>query len=125
MFANPFLKQEFLEKEISAVNGEYVNDLSKDIWKTYGLTCQLAEGKYNKFTVGNRESLMKDGVRDQMENFRSQYYTAVNMALVIQSSESLSTMQNLIEENLFSQIPQGQPNFESLSLDAPSEKPFP
>ena len=38
MFSAPILRQENLEKEVSAVNGEYVNDLSKDSCKVYGLT---------------------------------------------------------------------------------------
>ena len=68
MFSAPILRQENLEKEVSAVNGEYVNDLSKDSWKVYGLTAQLSkpDHPYHTFTVGNRETLMVDGVKDAM-----------------------------------------------------------
>ena len=64
MFSNPIFSKENVEKESSAVNGEYEIDVSSDTWKITNLMSLISKENHpmSRFTIGNKESLKKDGV---------------------------------------------------------------
>ena len=71
MFANPVFRDENVARESSAVNGEYEIDVSSDDWKMTNLMSLIANKSHplSRFTIGNKDTLKKEGVTEALNNF--------------------------------------------------------
>ncbi|EGR33835.1 n-arginine dibasic nrd convertase 1, putative [Ichthyophthirius multifiliis] len=108
-FIDPLLKEEQLEREIQAVDSEYVNTLTNEFNRIYGLLNYISDKQhpFNTFSYGNIDSLMKipKNTYFALREFLQKYYFSENMTLVVKvDSIYLNSTKNKIE-NLFSQIP--------------------
>lgn len=87
-FIDPTFNEEAVFKEVNAVNSEYEIDVSDDGWKLYHLLTTQTKKSHplSKFSIGNLDSLNKDGVVDALKDYFQKYYSANVMALVIKSN---------------------------------------
>ncbi len=96
MFKSPLLDQRMIEKEVNAVQAEWLrftesNRLPLEI--VLANESKLDPG-VNVFVWGNQETLKsgKGGVKAQLQAFFDQYYVAPNMTLVIQGDYSIGQL---------------------------------
>ena len=64
MFIDPEFLKEFVDKESSAVNGEYEIDISSEDWKFENILTIISNKEHpmSRFTIGNTETLRKEGI---------------------------------------------------------------
>ena len=95
----PLMKEECVNKEINAVHSEYEYKLNMDGRRLWQLERSLAkeDSIYNKFSVGNLETLKKDGLVEQLKKFHGEWYSSNQMALVVVAPEELDHIQEKVE----------------------------
>lgn len=130
LFINPLMLPDSISREIEAIGknfrtyiyifinnyyyflseSEFQNNVNDDDSRIVQLFASKANGPASTFTWGNLKTLKEeidcDKLYAEAHKFRSKYYVANNMYLCIESSESLDSLQNLVEKN-FSQIKNG------------------
>ena len=90
MFANPLLSEEYMDKEINAVNSENDKNLNNDGWKLLQLLKSLSskdkDNKFNAFSTGNSKSLRvldKSSLNKIIRQYVNDNYVPENMRLVL------------------------------------------
>lgn len=70
-FVSPLFTEKFVDKEINAVDSEFKKNFSDDTWRYWSAFGKLANEGSNasKFSIGNRKTLDKPGVRDALMKF--------------------------------------------------------
>lgn len=104
-FIEPTFQQSCIDKEINAVNSEYLKDRDLDIFKykqALKLITHDTHPFYN-FDIGSNETLRKQNIREELINFYNKYYHAENMQLILIHKEPIEIMENMIK--IFSEIP--------------------
>lgn len=98
-FSCPLLKKECVNREIHAVDSEFQMNFNDDNNKIWHVKKALADenSPFRKFHCGNLGSLKKDGLLTALKNFHEKYYSANQMALVINSPDELDFMQKQVE----------------------------
>lgn len=94
MFNESLLEAEYIEKEINAVNSEFLMYLNNDEMREFNIISDFFGGK---FSIGNTESLKEKGLQELLNQVKAlikQHYVADQMKLVIISHESLDDLQN-------------------------------
>ncbi|EGR34045.1 m16 family protein, putative, partial [Ichthyophthirius multifiliis] len=119
-FIDPLLKENQLEREIQALDSEYMNGLSSEDDRIYNLLICISDKQhpYNNFIYGNTDSLMKNPKNTSLalREFLQKFYFSENMTLVVKvDSNYQNSIKNKIE-NLFSQIPSFQKKAENSNL---------
>ncbi|CAF0957364.1 unnamed protein product [Didymodactylos carnosus] len=116
-FVSPLLTKKWYDKEMEAVNSEYLNAKSNDVWKQIFILKNSSNPKfpYSRLNVGTLDILKRENIGDLLNNFYQKYYTSKNMKLVIIELEQLTV-------KLFSEIPTGLPQDEFLNFTG--ELPF-
>ena len=104
-YISPLFKDECVGKEVKAVNSEYEMNLNSDMWRNYMLVRSLSdEGTLNKkFSIGNLETLSKDGTVARLKTFHKKYYSANTMALIVHGPQELDELEAKVDE-IFSPI---------------------
>jgi len=91
-FIDPLLQDEFVEKEVKAVDSEHVKNISQDDWRIYDIIkkCFNQNHKISKFSTGNLKTLLpkndKENIkilRDKLYKFFNEKYSANKMSLFI------------------------------------------
>ena len=79
------MKESCIEKEVYAVDEEYCLALEKgDIYK-YQAMFSIANHPFNKFTMGNKDTLLHSKIREELVNFYEKYYSSNIMNVVLYS----------------------------------------
>jgi insulysin len=102
---------------MNAVNSENEKNQQSDFWRFYQLLYKCAQPKsaFNKFIIGNKQTLDKDDIRDQLLDFYDKWYSANTMKLCVYSNKELDDIEKIVVDK-FSSIENKQiqiPNFNS------------
>jgi insulysin len=75
-FFCPILSKDAIEKEINAVNSEFLKNQNNDTWKSFHLLKTLSNPKssFIKFGTGNSNSLNKPDIHTKVKEFYEQHY---------------------------------------------------
>lgn len=120
-YVSPLLKEDCVDKEMNAVNSESELYLNNDSWRLFHLSRTFADEntEFNKYNVGNLDTLKKDGVVEALKDFHSKYYSSNQMGLVVYAPEELDQIQKKVEE-IFDPVPNKKIKYETWK-----ELPFP
>lgn len=106
-FVDPLLSENAIEREINAINSEYMKNAPIDIVKVLSVLKDVMDNKdhpYYNFGFGNTKTLLKDDIRNVLKNFYDTYYSANIMNLVVLSNSSIEIMEKKIT-TMFLKIP--------------------
>lgn len=108
-FIDPLLNESQIEKEVNAVDSEYEIDVSTDAWKLMHLVTLLSDSKHpqSRFTIGNKETLDKEGVMRALKDFYRNHYSSNNMALVIRTNQDLDRLTDFLNESDMAKVEDG------------------
>ena len=83
--------QEYVEKELNAVDSEFKKNLPDDSWRCFQIMTQLAkpDSPFRKFTIGNKETLGKENSKLEMENFWRKFYSSNLMTVILYGTETV------------------------------------
>lgn len=110
-FIAPLIRKGAMSREVRAVDSEYSMALQKDQERLDQIKHTLMQSDHplNTFTAGNQESLSSMPRRAQVDTnqalkeFYEKYYSAHLMVLVVQSAETLDTLEDMVQ--VFEKIP--------------------
>ncbi|DBA04210.1 TPA: hypothetical protein N0F65_004318 [Lagenidium giganteum] len=111
-FISPLMKAEALERELSAIDSEFIQATQNDRIRLQQVLSDTSvpSHPYHRFGWGNRKSLMEDparrniNVREEILKFYTQNYSANIMKLVVCGDNSLDEMEKWVRAS-FTQIP--------------------
>ena len=114
-FISPSFNQDSVERELRAIDSEYLNSMTNDSWRNYQLlkhTCNQKHpfakfgcGNYNTLTNGGNitgvdaESSGGSNPRDDLIEFWKNKYVAENMKLCVVGRASLDELQQVVESS--------------------------
>ncbi|KAM7162054.1 nardilysin-like [Macrochelys suwanniensis] len=124
-FIHPLMIRDAIDREVEAVDSEYQQARPCDANRRELLLGSLARPGHpmKKFFWGNAETLKHEpkksntDIYTRLRDFWQHYYSAHYMNLVVQSKETLDTLEKWVKE-IFSQIPNNglpKPNFGHLT----------
>ena len=104
-FIEPLFSEEFLNKELNAIESEFKADYRDD--STRLLTLFVFEGyknsHFNKFINGNLGTLQKPEIREKVIEFYNEKYDPSMMSLCVFSNKGIEELDNLVKK-YFSRI---------------------
>jgi insulysin len=106
-FVEPLLSKNAVEREINAINSEYLKNTPVDIVRVLSVLKAVMDNKdhpYHNFGFGNTKTLLKPDIRKTLKEFYNKYYSSNIMDLVILSNNSIDEIEPKIIE-MFSKIP--------------------
>jgi secreted Zn-dependent insulinase-like peptidase len=113
-FSKPLFTNELLNKELNAIQSEFISDYRDDLNRLYHLI--LIEGykdsPFNTFINGNLETLQKPEIRDKAIEFFKKYYDPKILSLCVFSNKTIEELKNLVIK-YFSKI-QNIQNFQKI-----------
>lgn len=130
-FISPLFDQSMLERELRAVNSEYLNGRTADNWRNFQLLkhgsspdhpfSKFGCGNYNTLTNGGDATLKEEGKdnvdfgggtspRDDLIQFWTDKYHAGNLRLCVVGRASLDDLQKTVE-SAFGSVRPPPPNF--------------
>tara|TARA_R110001592_G_C13176951_1_gene750412 strand:+ start:156 stop:3017 length:2862 start_codon:yes stop_codon:yes gene_type:complete len=120
-FTSPLFNAEYVEREVNAVHSEYTSKLKDDGRRFFSAikTTLSANHPYNKFSVGNLETLKdtpEKSLRNALLDFYDAHYSANKMRLVVFGKEPLDQLKGWVA-NKFSAIP--NKNIEAIKIEQP------
>jgi insulysin len=117
-FIEPLLSENAIEREINAINSEYLKNYPIDIVRTLSALKSLTDNKehpYNNFGFGNTKTLSSPQIRTTLQDFYNKYYSSNIMNLVVLTNNPITHMEPIITK-MFSKIP---------NKNIPIPNPFP
>eukprot|EP00559_Dactyliosolen_fragilissimus_P007895 CAMPEP_0184864396 /NCGR_PEP_ID=MMETSP0580-20130426/14781_1 /TAXON_ID=1118495 /ORGANISM="Dactyliosolen fragilissimus" /LENGTH=1210 /DNA_ID=CAMNT_0027363151 /DNA_START=55 /DNA_END=3687 /DNA_ORIENTATION=+ len=113
-FISPLFNAESVERELRAIDSEFLNGMTSDSWRNYQLlksSCNPSH-PFSKFGCGNYNTLTNGGditgksaedsggssPRDDLIQFWEQNYVAENMKLCVVAKAEINHMQECVEE---------------------------
>ena len=107
-FINPLLSDEYVDREKNAVHSEYQMQKKEDSWRQFMASKLAMNSSYggSRFSIGSLETLSGD-VKEELNKFQSEQYSANQMGAVVLSNESIDQMRLWINP-LFNLIPNRQ-----------------
>lgn len=114
-FSCPLFLKDSVNREINAVNSEYLNSLNSKDFRIKALLSEFTEKNdlRGRFSCGNTETLNHDGIWDILVKFWMEYYSADGMCLAICGNNSIEELEEIAM--LFSDIP-NRNYYEKLAL---------
>lgn len=114
-FVCPLFAQDSVAREICAVDSEWRSGLNEPWWRQHALLSEfVAAGEVRgRFSVGNSETLSKDGIWERVKEFWREKYRSEEMAVVLCSNVSLERLREVAE--IFARVPSGILNGLSIS----------
>lgn len=103
-FMSPLFMKGSVDREICAVDSEFLNTLNNDAWRIGALLSELIkDGELRgRFNCGNEETLRQENILDEVIKLWKDTYSSDLMKLVICSNNSLDELEELAQ--LFSRI---------------------
>lgn len=73
------------EREILAVESEFIDDVGKDSWRFDQLCKSAANPSHptSKFGIGNKQTLSCENTQEALLKFHARYYKAFRMTLAV------------------------------------------
>ena len=101
-FKHPLFDEKYTEKEINAVNSEFIGNQQSDQWRKYSVLSSVSDPKSfaNRFTIGNKETLMKPGIGEALLDFHAKYYSSNIGFACLYNNQPLETMRKYAIELL-------------------------
>lgn len=98
-FIDPLFLEDSVDREIEAVNAEYIKNLNSDSWRLNQVFKLLIDGDHphKKFSCGNLETLKKNNIREKLLEFYDKYYSANLMRLIVLDKKPIKDMEKNIE----------------------------
>lgn len=101
-FKTPSFNESAVERELRAIDSEYVNGISSDNWKEFQLMKSSADPlhPFSKFGCGNYETLSHGNGRSPREDllmFWDKFYHAENAKLCVVGKASLEALADAVE----------------------------
>lgn len=111
-FIAPRFDPDAVDREIRAIDSEYLNGRTSDSWRNFQFMKSLSDPRhpFAKFGCGNNETLLgppREELLAQLHRFWEDYYRTYNMRLAVVGHASLDALQETVEET-FGQIPFSQ-----------------
>ncbi|MBK8204844.1 MAG: insulinase family protein [Bdellovibrionales bacterium] len=125
-FRDPKLSEEYIDKELNAVNQEYQNNRSNDSRRLWHITQKLIgrDHPLGRVFQGNSQTLADVRMTDLRELFDT-HYVSGNLKLVLAGPQTLDEMEALASQH-FGPLPKRkfqQPLFPPLKLNSPGVIP--
>jgi len=114
-FISPSFDKDAVERELRAIDSEYLNSMTSDSWKNYQLLKSSCNPKhpFSKFGCGNYNTLTNGGnitgtdaassggtsPRDDLLKFWEENYVAENMKLCVVGKAGLDQLQETVEKS--------------------------
>lgn len=100
-FIDPMLSPNSIERERNAVDAEHIKNLTIDDARLSSVLKEFVYDKhpYYNFGGGNKETLSKKNIRDELLELFNKYYSANLMKLVVMSNIPISDMETVIKNN--------------------------
>lgn len=116
-FIDPLLLADCVEREVMAVHSEHQKNLLSDAWRTNHVIQSVADPDHplSQFTTGDKNTLLKENIRDRVIQLYRECYRADRMQLVVYGNESVDIMIGWVEE-LFSSVPGESLDYPQLGL---------
>ncbi|KAL3925063.1 MAG: hypothetical protein SGILL_000654 [Bacillariaceae sp.] len=111
-FIAPKFEENMVDRELRAIDSEYRNGKTSDVWRNYQFLKAVANQKhpFANFGCGNYESLNSKGSPvTELKRFWETYYTTSNMRLSVVGSSSLDALQKTVEDTFGSISYSNQP----------------
>jgi insulysin len=108
-FISPLFSPDAVERELSAIDSEYRNGKTSDVWRNYQLlkaSCNSGH-PFANFGCGNYETLTQYGTErllDELHKFWSTFYRTYNLRLAVVGHGSLDALQRTVEDT-FGSLP--------------------
>lgn len=104
-FIEPLFSRKYVDREVNAVNSEFLMHKQSDGWRQYYLSSVTGnpESSANQFNIGNLETLKdspKGALRKALVDFYEKHYSSDRMYFVAVSSESIDSMKTSIKKGL-------------------------
>jgi insulysin len=98
-FIDPLFSEQYIQKEINAVNSEHQKNLEQDEWRQMQLFRSFFRKDHpaNHFSTGS-EATLKGVTSAEFINFYNTYYSANQMCLVLLSSKGLDELESMARE---------------------------
>ena len=113
-FISPLFSESMVERELRAIDSEYLNGMTSDSWKQFQLLKQSANSShpFGKFGCGNYNTLTNGGTLDKGQDaeasggtnprgdlvkFWEENYVSENMRVCVVGRSSLDDLQNIME----------------------------
>jgi insulysin len=94
-FIDPLFNVNMIQKEINAINNEYLKNINNDMWKMEQFIYDISNKK-NFFTTGSLDTLNKPNIKEELINYYNNYYNSDNISICIASSLSIKELYNII-----------------------------
>lgn len=106
MFISPLLGESAVERELQAVNSEFLNYCNNDHWRSHEVTKILAnpDHPFKNFNVGNAQSLNIPNIVEHVRELYQTKYSSNLMNLCIVSNLDLELLAQEVT-NMFNKIP--------------------
>lgn len=103
-FVDPLFLQDYVEREMNAVNSEHQKNLNSDLWRKARVLNLFLQKKHpqRKFSTGTIDTLRKIDQKDLVAFYKNQY-SANKMKLVLMSPLPMDALEKLAKEK-FSNI---------------------
>ena len=103
-FIDPLFLEDSVDREVEAVNAEYIKNFNSDSWRFNQAFKLLIDNNHphKKFSCGNLDTLKKNNIRSKLLEFYDTYYSSNLMKLVIIDKKSIKDIEKHI--NVFSLI---------------------
>lgn len=98
-FIAPLMQEDYVNKELNAVNSEHLKNLNSDIWRESQVFRHLAkpETVFHGFGTGDLATLKKPDIYSQLKEYHDRYYSANMMKLVVYGNENLDVLESHVE----------------------------
>lgn len=105
-FIDPLLLKDAIQREMHAVDSEFIISVSNHRRRIIGVLRELAmkNNPFHGFQTGNIETLNNPDIRDRLVEFHKKYYSANIMTLSIISNKDIKELEKLVIK-LFSAVP--------------------
>lgn len=113
-FISPTFREESAERELRAINSEYLNGITSDSWRSFQMLKSSGnpEHPFTKFGCGNYNTLTNGGdikgksaedsggssPRTELLSFWDKYYHSNNIKLAVVGKASLDALQQTVED---------------------------
>ena len=104
-FIDPLFNENYINKEINAINSEHQKNINNDNWNINQLMYYLTNNnsQLNKFYTGSYNTLNKKNIREKLIEFYKYFYNNKNISICIASSKSFDELKDIIT-NTFGNI---------------------
>jgi insulysin len=104
-FIDPLLDESAISREINAVNSEFQMYSTNDSWRMQALSNFLGNpnNPCSKFTVGNLDTLQKDGIFNAVKELHAKYYSSNIMYLCVVHNDTIENIKTQVL-NMFGQM---------------------